>query len=556
MTLRIYLLTMLSVLLVSDFFAVDLDQNKLDSLMLSKAYDAALDYMKDLEKQAKKENHIPTLADVYGNMAKIYYQKGNYNKSIGYFEKELELRKESIETEALSEAYFNLGSTCLRLEKDKKAQGYFENSLNLAKSIKDEGLIRAGYNALIIVSEKNKDYKGLSDYLKAIMLMNEGVLNSQIDLYKKEVVNQKQIVNKTKQQLNTAKVVLDTVSRELERSEVTIDILEEDTLRKQQQISSLNFQKLLKEYQLKDKATELEMQKKLTMLLVIGLVVFAVLGIVVFVLMISKRRLSKRLKIQNDQIEKQNDAITHSIEYASKIQRAALPEAEMFEKLFDDHFIYFRPRDIVSGDFYFLQKVNQYIVLAAVDCTGHGVPGAFMSMLGIASLNDIIRRADVRQANYILDILRNQVKTSLKQTGKTGEQKDGMDMAVCVINTETMEMQYAGAHNPLLIIRNGQMTELKADRMPVGIHRKETPFTNQVMRVQKGDQIYLFSDGFADQIGGESKDKFKSKTFKALIEQNAHLKMPEQHRILEQTYIDWRGNYNAIDDIVVIGVKL
>ncbi len=269
-----------------------------------------------------------------------------------------------------------------------------------------------------------------------------------------------------------------------------------------------------------------------------------------------KERTAEIVK-QKEIVEKQNENITGSIRYAQKIQNAVLPTKTSFENMFTEYFIFFKPRDIVSGDFYFLQKINKHILVAAVDCTGHGVPGAFMSMLGIAFLNEIVRRREITQASQVLNILRQQIKTSLKQTGKKRESKDGMDIAICAINTETFELQFAGAYNPLYLIRNNELTIYKGDRMPIGIYRKEKEtFTNHIITLERGDKIYLFSDGFVDQINGETKEKFMSNNFKNLITEISALPMIQQKDKLEETFNNWKGNSKQIDDVVIIGVEV
>ncbi|MFH2095161.1 MAG: SpoIIE family protein phosphatase, partial [Bacteroidota bacterium] len=260
---------------------------------------------------------------------------------------------------------------------------------------------------------------------------------------------------------------------------------------------------------------------------------------------------------QKEEIQKQHALITDSIHYAKRIQTAVLPGDETFSRLFRDYFIFFRPKDIVSGDFYFLLKVNKTIVFSAVDCTGHGVPGAFMSMLGTAFLNEIVRRQEVMHANQVLNILREKIKSSLKQKGGRHETKDGMDMALCAIDTETNELQYAGAYNPLLIIRNNEMIEFKGDRMPIGIHIKEKDtFTNHVVQLEKDDMIYIYSDGFSDQVGGEEKEKFRSDNFKRLLLEINQESLDKQRSRLELEFDNWKNNYKQIDDVMVLGVRI
>lgn len=257
------------------------------------------------------------------------------------------------------------------------------------------------------------------------------------------------------------------------------------------------------------------------------------------------------------QIAKQKQEITDSIQYAKRIQNAILPPLDQITASFPNHFIFFKPRNIVSGDFYWMKQIKQYSVIAAADCTGHGVPGAFMSMLGISFLNEIAGREDINHASEILNELRNYVKVSLRQTGKEGEAKDGMDIALCVIDNTNLEVQYSGAYNPFLLYRDNELMEIKADKMPIGIHiREKDSFTNNGYQLQKGDVFYLFSDGYPDQFGGEFNRKFKMKRFKDLLF-DIHLKpMQHQKEILAETLADWMGDGEQIDDITIIGIQI
>ena len=225
-----------------------------------------------------------------------------------------------------------------------------------------------------------------------------------------------------------------------------------------------------------------------------------------------------------------------------------------------EHFVFYKPRDVVSGDFYWVKQVKEYIILVAADCTGHGVPGAFMSMLGISYLNEIVQRREIIQANQILNELRNMVKLSLRQHGQLNESRDGMDMALCVINTKNKVMNYAGAFNPLYLIRdeNGEakLIETKADMMPVGVYQgKDKSFTNHEIQLEIGDTFYIFSDGFVDQKGGSENKKFLSKNFKKLLLEIHDLPLHEQKGILEKTLIEWVTEQTQMDDILVVGVR-
>jgi serine phosphatase RsbU (regulator of sigma subunit) len=263
------------------------------------------------------------------------------------------------------------------------------------------------------------------------------------------------------------------------------------------------------------------------------------------------------ITVQRDEILNQKEEITASITYAKRIQNAVLPLKDHFEKIFSDHFILFKPRDIVSGDFYWIAEDKKKIYFTAADCTGHGVPGAFMSMLGISSLNEIIANEnDNLTANRILNLLREKIKFSLHQTGKEGENKDGMDMALCILHKNKNVLEYAGAYNPLYLIRDGELIEYKADRMPVGIyHVEKGTFTNNEIEIRKNDSIYIFSDGYADQFGGPAQTKFKSANLKKLLLEIHDKPLAEQKQILDERLAKWKGDLEQVDDIIFIGIR-
>jgi len=270
---------------------------------------------------------------------------------------------------------------------------------------------------------------------------------------------------------------------------------------------------------------------------------------------------NEELTVLNEAINNQKTEILDSITYAKKIQAAMLPPEEYFHEILNDGFILFKPRDIVSGDFFWIKHVNQYVILAAADCTGHGVPGAFMSLLGISFLNEIVQRREITQANQVLNELRKQIRHSLRQHGQAEESKDGIDMALCVIDGKTNTLQYSGANNPLYLIRdnNGapELTEYKADRMPLGYYQgTHKTFTNKDIQLEHGDVYYLFSDGFVDQKGGKDNKKYLSKNFKNLLIKIHQEPMRAQKNILDKTIADWMGNNSQIDDILVLGVRV
>ncbi len=275
----------------------------------------------------------------------------------------------------------------------------------------------------------------------------------------------------------------------------------------------------------------------------------------------------KMLIEQKERLEKSQRLITDSILYAKQIQSAILPRESNFNKYFEEHFIIFKPRDIVSGDFYYINKRDNFLIFAAVDCTGHGVPGGFMSMLGIAFLNEITQNKEVLSTGTVLDKLDLYVQKALKQTyGDEKGIRDGMDIALCCLNLETNHLQYSGAYNPFVLIRNNknkpdELVEIDGDAMPIGIHHsKKKGFTTHNIQVNENDVIYLFSDGFSDQFGGEKGRKYMLRNFKNKLYDIHELPMKEQKKLLELEFANWKDFKNKkerqIDDVLVMGLKI
>jgi serine phosphatase RsbU (regulator of sigma subunit) len=293
-----------------------------------------------------------------------------------------------------------------------------------------------------------------------------------------------------------------------------------------------------------------------------------ILTIILLIILIVARFREKQLKKENllleekvrertKEIQAQKEEITSSIEYASRIQMALLPMEDLYKNNFSDHFILYKPRDIVSGDFYWIGEDGNHIYFTVADCTGHGVPGAFMSTLGISTLNEIItNRRDINAAN-VLNLLRNKIKTSLHQTGKEGETADGMDIAFCILQKNNKKLEFAGAYNPLLIFHEGVLNEVKGDRMPIGIYygEKET-FTNHEITVSKGDTLYIFSDGICDQFGGPHGVKYKIASLKKLLISIHNKPLIEQKKIIENEFLKWKGSFDQVDDITIVGVRI
>jgi serine phosphatase RsbU (regulator of sigma subunit) len=257
---------------------------------------------------------------------------------------------------------------------------------------------------------------------------------------------------------------------------------------------------------------------------------------------------------QRDQIGYQKRHIEDSIVYAKRIQTALIPSLELFsDKL--EHFVLYKPLAIVSGDFYWVStQVNPQVIISA-DCTGHGVPGAFMSMLGVTMLNEIVNGKHILMPDQIIENLRQGIIKSLKQVAEEDSIKDGMDIAVCVVDFEKNILWFAGANNPLYLVRGGELIHYRADKMPVAIHYKMEPFTLHKIDLQKGDAFYIFSDGYADQFGGPKQKKFMAMQLREKLVSMAGMPMLKQGERLNEIFEEWRGDSPQIDDVTMIGVR-
>ena len=273
-------------------------------------------------------------------------------------------------------------------------------------------------------------------------------------------------------------------------------------------------------------------------------------------MLLDKNLALQEVERQSEEIEIKNKNITDSINYASKIIEALLPPRKNLEKMFSDSFILYLPKDIVSGDFYWFIEKNNFLYIAAVDCTGHGIPGAFMSIVGLDLFRNYIKINETDPAR-ILNKMNLEIRNILQKQSEDIKIKDGMDLALCIINKQKNNLKFSGAFNPLYLIRDGSLTQLKADRFTIGQANtdKNDIFSTQNFNIQKNDVIYLFTDGYTDQFGGNDNKKFKFRRFRHLLLSIYNKKLSEQKRLLELAHIEWKRNYEQVDDILIIGLK-
>ncbi|MCB0400874.1 MAG: DUF4154 domain-containing protein [Flavobacteriales bacterium] len=310
-----------------------------------------------------------------------------------------------------------------------------------------------------------------------------------------------------------------------------------------------------------NKSNKIKEQESIIWLSVIFLIVVSILGALAFRSYRLKKKANETILSQKSQLEQQHKVleeqhreITDSINYAKRIQTAILPPLKLVRGYMPDSFILYKPKDIVAGDFYWMEGVNNLIIFAAADCTGHGVPGAMVSVVCNNAINRAVKEFMLVKPNEILDKTREIVMETFEKSDE--DVNDGMDIALCSINTESKKLHFSGANNGMYLIRNGELTEIKPDKQPIGNYRDHKPFTLHEHDLQKGDVIYTFSDGYPDQFGGPKGKKFMYKNFKELLLEIHQKPMDEQHHLLVKAFEDWKGGIEQIDDVCVIGVRI
>ncbi|MDA3780382.1 MAG: tetratricopeptide repeat protein [Bacteroidales bacterium] len=496
-------------------------------------YNKAIEYSKQVLEKNKLANNKYGISNSLANLGKIYFQINKYDTALFYLTETLKQKKLLNDSLDLSSTNRYLGKTYLKTKNYLKAKKHLSSSLkfavnqNLKEDIKESHL---SLSEFYIIS---KNYKKAFYHFKAYSELKDKLKNRKIN--------------------------------ELE--------LQYEFDKKQKQIE---FEQKQREIEQKQK---LQQQKLFTSIFIVGFILMIGLALFIYKKYKKKKQINAILRQQKEEIEAQRDEIetqrdmatdqrdkiilqkniiTDSIEYARRIQNAILPQKKYINTVLDKYFILNKPQNIVSGDFYWLSEKDNKIIIAVADCTGHGVPGAFMSMLGVSFLNEIINKDNASQANKILELLRDKVIETLHQTYGILGSKDGMDIAICIIDKKNSSIQYAGAHNPLYLIRDNELLEFKADKMPIGIHaiKAVKTFTNNKIKIQKGDMLYLFSDGYADQFGGEKGMKFRQTPFKNLLLKIHKEKPEEQKLILTNTLNEWQGDYKQIDDIMILGIQL
>jgi serine phosphatase RsbU (regulator of sigma subunit) len=498
------------------------------------------------------------IASSANNIAFVLYKQKKYDQALPYFEQARVLfgyKKDFYNSTIIN---INIGNLYSDINKPEKATPYFAEAQIMAqKSVSPEMKLEV-YNAFYKFHKKyNRISEALDNYEKFIKLQDSifsekrktefAELETKYETEKKEQENallrakDEKNIAVIKQQRNLTWFILTAL---VLIAAFAVFVLRTAKIRKQ-----MNTMLVHKNTEINQQKEEIQTQNDMLLSQKEEIMAYAE----------NMEKANFHISNQNEKLERINHNIKSSINYASKIQNAMLPENSRFSQFFADHFIVFKPRDIVSGDFYYVKEVNDYIIFAVGDCTGHGVPGAFVSMLAISLLNELILRREINQAAQLLDVMRDEIKKSLNQKGEQGETKDGLDIALCVINKSSLQLQYAGAHNSAYVFRQSdggfENFEFKPDKQPIGINRLELPFTNTDFQAQKGDRIYLFSDGFLDQFNDKS-EKYKISRFRNFLTHIQAKPFTEHKSIFDQEFESWKGSTEQIDDVTVIGLVI
>jgi serine phosphatase RsbU (regulator of sigma subunit) len=543
-------------------------------LQLGKLYqeeqqsDQAIDYFNQCITYGKRSNDNLLQYQASHSLAEVFRANRSFVKAVDHFEKASKFAKALNNYEWVAEELISLSETYAETGKHKKTIEPLEEALSFAIQLNNLQLQQKCYEQLADYHDKLGNTLKSKEY--------QTLLNNLIQSRKKEELSEKQLKElETEIEHVTVekKVVRNQLTMETEKLKKTEDSLlttkssldettsfllfeKEANEKRKLEINLLNKDKELAEMKLQEQNSKLEKEtliRNTTILIAcITIVFFIIFGIVM--LLNYRRKLTA-----NKKIEEQNKSIKSSINYAKRIQEAMLPKPDLQSTLLPDSFVLFKPRDSVSGDFYWFSEIKNWynpdVVFAAADCTGHGVPGAFMSMIGISALNGIINKG-IAETNDILEALDVEIKTALHQQ-KTGN-NDGMDIALCIYRKEKNTIEFSGAKNPLVYIQNNELRQVKGDPKCIGGSKspKDVKFSKHNILIDQPTMLYLFSDGYKDQFGGPNNSKFMSKQFNNLLLEIHQKSLKEQMEILDKTIELWKAQTSQTDDILVMGIRL
>ncbi len=511
-------------------------------------YEQAIEFTEKSLQYYISEKDSNGISICYNNLANSYSDELDYDKALIFYFKALEIDESKNDLEGVSLIKGNIGEVYIEQEKYVEAFEYLISALQAAEKTNDKWQQANVFTALgDLLSRQNKPNEAINFLLQALEI-NE-VLGA-----KAEMGEIYEAISKVFEQKGDYIQSLHYIKL---ANDINDDLFTKENSGKIAEMNALYEINEKEKEILKQEAHASLQQSQKTALIVGSLVGFLLLFIIVGISVkgnLDKRKTNQTLELQKQQIETKNRDITDSIQYAKRIQGAIFPSDKFIKKHLQDSFVLYLPKDIVAGDFYWMDIKGDHVLFAAADCTGHGVPGAMVSVVCHNALNRAVREFNLSEPAKILDKVTELVIETFEQSD--ANIKDGMDIALCSLNTKTNELEYSGANNSLYIIRNEELIETKSDKQPIGKFMDIKPFTNHKQSVLKEDKIYLFTDGYADQFGGEKGKKFKYKQFKELLLKNRNESMKMQLNNLTTSFNNWKGDLEQIDDVCVIGVKI
>ena len=526
----------------------------------------SIDYFLKALKINETLGNINAIKVINSNLGILYAEADNYDQALVYLKKSLELNEKMGKRPDILADLVNIAQVLQNLKKYSESSEIANKAAGMAQELSEMVSLKNCYAIMSENYEKLGNQPKAKEYFELAANIKSQLQKAELKKYESRTQQAEEEVSYKNMEIQTKESKIRQISRE---QQLTLELL-----RKQKELNELKD----KELQAKERFQKAERRntRQIIQSLVVILILVTISLLFIFKQLREKKKAYDLLEKSNLQVIKQKEEIenqheivisqkkkiTDSIYYAKRIQNAVLTPISIVEKSIPESFIFYHPRDIVSGDFYYISEKDGIVIIGAADCTGHGVPGAFMSMLGMAYLNEIISKYSLTnqihslQANEVLNQLREQVIVSLHQSGKPEEPKDGMDMALCIFDIKNKQMQYAGAHNPVFIIRNGEPMLLAADKMSIGIYRDtDVAFTNHLINLEDGDNIYLYSDGYYDQFGGPRGSKMLSANFRRYLLEIHNRPMAEQRKLVEEYFKKWKGRNDQLDDVMVVGLR-
>jgi tetratricopeptide (TPR) repeat protein len=470
----------------------------------------------DALKVAWENNYPFHLAWGYRIKGKLNELSGDLNGAVQYYRQSLKLNEELGDQKETADTKNHLANALFQLGNTDEAIILAESALQLARTIQSPGLAHEAARILCIAYERKGDYKTAFGYSQLVRQLSDSLNNAENTKRQTEIFLQHRF--------------------DKEKEEARIERAKSDAIQE----------------------ARYQQQRLILTVAIVGLILLAGLVFLIFRGYRQKQRANEIISEQKKMVEEVNREITDSINYAKNIQEAMLPAPDLISSVFTEHFIFFRPRDIVSGDFYWVGQQGNRKYFAVADCTGHGVPGGFMSMLGLTLLTEILEVRNILSPEAMLNEMRTQVVQSLNKERKAGDtfKRDGMDIALCCIDIKEKKLWFSGANNSIYIVRKNELIEVDADKQPIGAYENEKPFTLKSIDVEQGDLVVAYSDGYPDQFGGEKGKKLMYSRFRKIVSETATLENPHRQKFLADKFDQWKSSHAQIDDVCIMGVRI